>query len=325
MKRFLSIGLVLLLIAGSVASAYLLVFTPAARPASAIQVARTPQTIERGRYLVVNVLQCIDCHSERDWTRYGGPPMEPVGAGRACMTRQTPTAGVNVGAEFFPGTLCIRNITPDPETGIGAWSDGEIIRAVREGVSRDGSALFPIMPFHILKALSDADVQAVVAYLRTLPAVVSLRPRKEIDFPLNLLFRLWPEPLRGPVTAPDPADGIAYGAYLARVARCEFCHSPREAQAREAIAGKQFSGGVEFFLGGRKLVSMNLRPHASGLGNWTRETFIARFRAYQVPVPVAPERNTLMNWNAFAGMTEADLGAIFDYLRTLEPLPTGGG
>jgi hypothetical protein len=154
--------------------------------------------------------------------------------------------------------------------------------------------------------------------------VSSLRPQKEIDFPVNLLFRTWPQPLEGPVPMPDPANRIAHGAYLARIARCEFCHSPRVAQAREAIPGWEFSGGVEFFLGGRKLVSMNLTPHETGLGNWTRETFVARFKAYREPVPVAPEQNTLMNWNAFAGMTEADLGAIYDFLRTLPALPKGG-
>ena len=315
-------GLILVIV--TAVTVYVLAFTPRQRPPLVVHVPATPENLERGRYLVVNVLQCIDCHSERDWALYGGPPKEPIGAGRACMTRKTHTAGVNVGEEFFPGVLCIRNITPDADTGIGAWSDGEIMRAVREGVSRDGTALFPIMPYHIFNAVADQDMAAIVAYLRTLPPVKSSRPQKEIDFPMNLLFRAWPRPLPGPVAMPDQADRITYGAYLARVARCEFCHSPREPRAREPIPGKQYSGGVEFFLGGRKLVSKNLTSHDSGLGAWTREAFIARFKAFREPVPVAPEQNTLMNWNAFAGMTEDDLGAIYDYLRTLRPLPTGG-
>lgn len=324
-KLAIALAIIVAVVVGG-AFVYLVGMNPRYRPAPTIEVSRTPERVERGRYLVVNLLQCIDCHSERDWNFYGGPPKEPIGAGRACMTRATPTAGVNVGEEFFPGTLCIRNITSDPETGIGAWTDGEIMRAVREGVGRDGTSLFPIMPYHILRALSDEDMEAIVAYLGTLPPVKSFRPKKEIDFPVNLLYRTWPRPLEGPVPMPDRVtDPIGYGAYLARIARCEFCHSPRGAETRDAMPGRQFSGGVEFFLGGRKLISMNLTPHESGIGNWPRETFIARFKAYKDPLPVAPEQNTLMNWNAFAGVSEEDLGAIYDFLRTLEPKPKGGG
>ena len=66
---------------------------------------------------------------------------------------------------------------------------------------------------------------------------------------------------------------------------------------------------------------MNLTPHESGLGSWTREQFIQRFKMYAVPQPVKPENNTLMNWNAFAGMTEEDLGMLYDYFMTLPPVP----
>jgi hypothetical protein len=68
------------------------------------------------------------------------------------------------------------------------------------------------------------------------------------------------------------------------------------------------------------MYSKNLTPHATGIGNWTREAFIARFKAYSEPLTVAPEDNTLMDWNAYAGMTETDLGAIYDYLQSLPPV-----
>ncbi len=163
MKKWL-IGVVgllaLIVIAGLV---FFELILPRQQPAADITVELTPERIERGRYLAVNVLQCVDCHSERDWTLYGGPPKEPIGAGRSCIDRNTQTAGVNVGQETFPGIICIRNITPHKETGIGDWTDGELIRAIREGVDRHGNWLFPIMPYFIYRNLADEDVQAVVA------------------------------------------------------------------------------------------------------------------------------------------------------------------
>ena len=160
-------------------------YLPKQQPVQDWAVEATPELIERGRYLTINVLQCVDCHSERDWTLYGGPPVEPIGAGRECMDRNSEPRGVNVGETTFPGIMCIRNITQDVETGIGGWTNGEIVRAVREGVDLDGNGLFPIMPYFIYRHLADEDMRAVLAYLRTMPAVASIRPEKEIDFPMS--------------------------------------------------------------------------------------------------------------------------------------------
>ena len=76
----------------------------------------------------------------------------------------------------FPGTLVASNITPDPDTGLGKWTDGEIIRAIREGVDRDGNALFPIMPYSHFRNMSEEDAQAIVAYLRSLPPLGPAAP-----------------------------------------------------------------------------------------------------------------------------------------------------
>jgi hypothetical protein len=163
------------------------------------------------------------------------------------MNRQTEVAGINVGQENFPGHLCIRNITQDKVTGIGAWTDGEIMRAVREGVGHDGQGLFPIMPYFIYRHLADDDLEAVVAYLRTMKPVESVRPVRQIDFPLNMLVRLWPEPVTTPVIAPPRSDTIRYGEYLSRIARCEFCHTPRDPNSLDGFMGREFAGGMPFF------------------------------------------------------------------------------
>jgi hypothetical protein len=322
MKK-IAVTALLMVVAGAILTlAYFTVFLPRHQPAQDIKVAMTPENIERGRYLAINVLQCVDCHSERDWSLYGGPPIEPVGAGRSCMTKDTEAAGVNAGQANFPGILCIRNITPDVETGIGGWTDGEIIRSVREGVDNHGSSLFPIMPYFIYRNVSDQDMEAVVAYLRSVEPVTSVRPQKEINFPMNYLMHLWPEPLDGPVPMPDRSDRLAYGEYLAVVARCEFCHTPKDPNSMDGFEGRRFAGGMPFFLNGKVMYPMNLTPHESGLGSWTKEQFIQRFKMFAEPMKVDPRDNTLMNWNAFSGMTEEDLGLLYNFFMTLPPVPT---
>ena len=298
-------------------------FMPRQRPPADIRVDITPELLARGTYLAENVLLCNDCHSERDWTFYSGPPKPPFGAGRPCMTRQTETIGIRVseGQGNFPGILCIRNITPDPESGIGNWTDGELVRAMREGVDHQGLGLFPIMPYFIYRSISDQDAAAIVAYMRKLKPVRAERPDRDIDFPMSMLIELFPEPLDGPVAHPDETDSVAYGEYLATIARCGFCHTPRQNRGKDGIPGREFAGGVPFALGSKVTPSKNLTPHATGIGTWTKDAFIARFKQFGDPRPVASvEENTLMDWSAYAGMTEADLGAIYDFLQTLPPV-----
>jgi hypothetical protein len=302
-------------------------FMPRQRPPADLQVEVTPQLLERGTYLVDHVLLCNDCHSERDWNLYGGPSQPPFGAGRECMTRETKSIGVVVsrGQGNFPGVLCIRNITPDPESGIGRWTDGEIIRSIREGVDHNGLGLFPIMPYFIYRSLSDQDAAAVVAYMRSLEPVRAVRPERSIDFPMNLLIEWFPEPLEGPVSHPDPADPVVYGEYLATIARCGFCHTPRQSQGKEGIPGKAFAGGVPFALGSKVTPSKNLTPDPTGIGTWTKGAFVARFKRFSEPRRVdSIEDNTLMDWSAYSGMTEADLGAIYDFLQSLPPVRSTG-
>jgi mono/diheme cytochrome c family protein len=301
---------------------YVYGFLPQQRPAPDLRVAATPAVIARGEYLVNHVLLCHDCHSERDWTLYSGPAKPPLGAGRPCLDENSKAVGINFGTAGFPGRLCIRNITPDVETGIGGWTDGEIARAIREGVSRDGEALFPIMPWFMYTGMSDEDVGAVIAYLRAQPPVKSFRPDRKLDFPLNIVFRLYPKPLAGPVPAIPPSDTVAYGKYLAKIARCEFCHTARVRGQLEPVPDRLYSGGVPFVMGTRTQYSKNLTQHETGLGGWTKDIFIARFRVHTAPFPVTEEENSEMDWVAFSGMTDEDLSAIWDFLGTLPPLAT---
>jgi mono/diheme cytochrome c family protein len=314
-------GLVVVAVAG--AAVYLYGFLPRQRPAPDFQVVSTPEVLARGEYLVKHVFLCNDCHSERDWMTFSGPAIPPLGAGRPCMDNDSKAVGINFGMAGFPGRLCIRNITPDVETGIGGWTDGEIVRAMREGVSRNGEALFPIMPWFMYQYMSDEDAAAVIAYLRAQEPVKSFRPDRKLDFPLNIIFRFYPKPLDGPVPSIPRSDTVAYGKYLTKVARCEFCHTARVRGQVEPVADRLMSGGVPFTMGTRTEYSKNLTPHPDGLGSWTKEAFIARFRVHTAPFPLEREEdNSEMDWVAFSGMSDEDLGAIWDYLQTLPPLET---
>ena len=304
------------------AAAFLFSVFPQQQSASVVRIEATPERLARGTYLAEHVVVCTECHSDRDWTVFSAPSVPPGGAGRtACLGSNKPMPGV---AAEFPGTICFPNITADPETGVGAWSDGELLRAVREGVDRDGHALFPIMPYFIFRSLSDEDARSLVVWVRSLHPVRRQQAPKQVNFPVNLFIRLVPKPLMTPVPESDRSNPVRYGEYLATIGRCAFCHSPREGQNLQPIRGRLFAGGNEFRgpFGIRR--SANLTPDPTGLGNRSLEEFITLFRRHAVTQAVTPADNTIMAWSAYAGMTEADLRAIYAYLRTVPAVASSG-
>jgi cytochrome c553 len=314
MKKFLAVLIVLLVVA-TLGLTLFFSSLPRSAPPSSETVDMTPGRLARGEYLFNAVLGCPVCHSERDFSLFGAPPVPPFGGGRACTESGKPLPGL-AEAGGLPGTICFRNITPHA-TGIGPWTDGEILRAMREGIDRDGNALFPIMPAFIYRNLSDDDARAVLAYVRTLEPVDNRLPETEVNFPVNWLIRLSPQPLEGPVNHPNESDPVAYGQYLTTVARCAFCHSPRDSRSRQTIEGFEFAGGVAFQGRNGLLYSTNLTTHPAGLDDMSEKDFIALFRREQGPA--ATELN-LMPWTYFGNMTDGDLGAIFAYLQTVAPV-----
>ena len=311
MKKLFA-GLAVLILLTMLAIPAFFTWLPRSAPPSTATVEVTPARLARGDYLFNAVLGCPVCHSERDFSRFGAPPVPPFGGGRACAAVGKPMPGP-AEAGGLPGTICFRNITPHA-SGIGTWSDGEVLRAIREGVDREGNALFPIMPAFIYRDLSDEDARSVLTYVRSLEPVDNPLPETQVNFPVNWFIRLLPRPLEGPVAHPDAADPIAYGRYLTTVARCAFCHSPRDSASRQPIEGLELAGGVPFFGRDGVFYSTNLTPHASGLGNVSLEEFIAVFR--RAADPSRMELN-LMPWTYFAKMTDADLGAIYAYLQSV--------
>jgi mono/diheme cytochrome c family protein len=304
------VGIVAVLVIGGliyISSAY-----PDVSDAPDITVEITPARLERGEYLATHVSVCMDCHSTRDWSHFAGPPV----AG---------TYGEG-GEEFnesmgFPGTFVAPNITP---VALSSWTDGEIYRALTAGVSRDGRPLFPVMPWPLLGTLDREDIYSIIAYIRTLPPVEKQNPVSSANFPMNFIMKMMPKDAT-PGTRPDPSDHLAYGKYMTTAAGCQDCHTPME--KGEYVEGMMFAGGFEFrFPDGSIVHSMNITPDKeTGIGNWTKDMFIARFKSYvdssYTPPQVAPgEFNTPMPWTMYGGMKEEDLGAIFDYLHSLTPV-----
>lgn len=318
MKTFFKIvGIVLLIVVAlaAIGVSWLLLRKPAQRPASAQKIEATPERLARGKYLVEHVSACVDCHSER--TMAYAMPRKP---GREGVGGFVWDARIG-----FPGTLAAANITPDPETGLGQWTDGEIMRAIREGISRDGKALFPIMPYNHYRRMSDDDVAAVVAYLRTLKPQRWERPKKALNPPLNIIEKFIPKPLDSPVPAPNRSNTVQYGEYLSQIAACHECHTPKDDKGNP-IPGKDLAGGWEMHTPFFRVVTANITPHPSNwMGRATKEEFIGRFRAFaNIDASNAPQaekgRNTLMPWLTYSGMTDEDLGALYDYLKTVPPV-----
>jgi hypothetical protein len=308
LKRIVLVLGVVLGLGASGLAAFVYLARPRSRPAPPITATPSPERLARGEYLATG---CLDCHSKRDYTRYAGPAVPPWGAHGSCFDR-----GIGV-----PGVVCAPNLTPDKETGLGSWTDGEILRAMREGVSKEGRPLFPIMPYPDFRSLGDEDALAIVAFLRTLPPVSYKAPAPKLDFPLPLLVRFLPQPLDGAVNAPAKTDTQAYGKYLTTINGCFFCHTTNDAQMNP-LPGREWAGDNEFRGPFGVVRSANLSPHETGMGDKTRENFIGLFRAFggmEDKLP-AGARNTFMPWPAFNKMTDEDLGIIYDYLKTRKPV-----
>ena len=201
----------------------------------------------RGRYLA-KVADCEVCH-----TAEGGAPFA---GGRA------------IKSQF--GTFYSPNITPDAETGIGAWSDAEFLRAVHKGVGRRGEMLYPAFPYESYTLMTDDDVLAIKAYLFSLPKVRFQAPPHVLIFPFSLrplvgLWSLFYNPDQRYRPRPDRSPAWNRGAYLAEaLAHCGDCHTPRNlAQALDNR--RKFAGAVT---GGWRAFNITA-DRASGVGDWT--------------------------------------------------------
>lgn len=308
--KYISIAVGIIIVTILVLISYVKIFLPNVGPAPDLSIEITDERVEHGRYLANHVMLCMDCHAVRDFSLFGGPPNpESLGAGGELFSREM----------GLPGAFVTPNLTP---AALGDWTDGEIFRAIVSGVSKDGTALFPLMPYPHYSQLDEEDIYAVIAYLRTLEPAENNHPPRELDFPVSLLVNTMP--IKPNLQAkPDRDDLVNYGRYLITAAACTDCHTRME---RGQFVGEPYAGGNVYPLpDGSTVTAANITPHETGIGNWNREQFIARFKAFSketyTPRKVEPGQfQTVMPWPMYAEMDEHDLGAIYEYLQTIEPV-----
>jgi mono/diheme cytochrome c family protein len=259
-------------------------------------------SVVRGEYLVRTVAVCGHCHA-------ADPKRDPDGA-------------LSGGMEFRDwrlGTARAANLTSEVETGLGAWTEAEIVRALRNGQRKDGRLLAPVMPYEWLHQMSDEDALAVSRYLKTLPAVRNqVNQNTNFLFKLGKLFFLRPKKAIS-AAAPPRAATAEYGGYLARhVGLCADCHTPRGRVFAKPNKSRLFAGNARPPKGFPANPS-NLTPDpATGIGSWSEEDFLRTLRT-----GVDPKGRTLhsfMPWEQNRRMSDGDLRAIYLYLRSLRAI-----
>jgi hypothetical protein len=275
----------------------------------------TQPPVERGQYLVNNVAACIDCHTPRDETGQFISTMFLAGA--TCFAE-------------LPNGSCLntRNLT-NHETGLANRTDAEIKRMIRDGVRpavTGDEPLSPVMPYYVFHNISDADLDAIVAYLRTVPGVDNpigpSGPEFDVPAPANPLDpSLIPMPGAGYVDAP----AAMRGRYLAgEVGICLECHTEHVMGDPNVLDYQGiFAGGERFDIGLPTVpVSKNLTSDpGTGLGDWSVDEVVSAIRlgtdregaGICPPMPVGP-------MGAFGGLTEADTQDIAHYLKSLPPV-----
>jgi len=307
-KRFLlAIGF-LVLVAGGAAAFFEYGKKPAMRPIDAAKkFESTPERLERGKYLVTAEANCLFCHSEHDWKTHGAPDL----AGMTGAGWDIPAAEMKM-----PGKVFASNITPDPETGLGSVPDDAIARALREGVGKDGRALFPMMPWMAFRQFSDEDVASIVVYLRALAPVKKPRQTTEIMVPVRWIMKTLPKPLTTPVAETDKSDPVKRGRYLAEVGSCVECHT-RHNDRHDPLPGMEFAGGDEFRGPWGLTRAANITPHASGIAHYNEELFVRTMRTGNIG---GRRLSPIMPWIGIRNLTDADLKALWAYLKTVKPV-----
>ena len=252
--------------------------------------------LERGIYLMESVAACPVCHTPWD---EDGQRADRHMAG-----------GLMIEEEWY--TAYASNITPDPGTGIGSWSDEQIVAAIREGKRPDGPLIGPAMPIALYRGMSDRDAQAIVAYLRSIPPLVNAVPASEYDIPLPDDYG----PPLGEVPEVAYYDLGAYGEYLAGpIANCIDCHTPLVDGWRdyETMLG---AGGHEMEGPWGETTARNITPDwDTGLGRWnSRKMRTAITKGLR---PDGDELGPPMPYERYATMDRQDLSAILAYVRSL--------
>lgn len=263
------------------------------------------ELVARGEYLFHGAAHCTACHTTAE-------------AGAAIKAGDRPAPSGGHVWKFGPlGTLYSPNITPDPATGIGTWSDADLARILKTGIRPDGT-VSPFMTFALGK-IADDDVKAIISYLRTLPPVSNQVPRHDLSFLGNMVLADVKPRVNELKTAVPMGATVERGRYLAEgPANCRACHS--EADGFAVKEGREYVGAKEpmpseFEDDPNMFHAPNLTPHPTGIaGKWSEEQFMQRFKEGRV------HRGSPMPWGNLQNLHDDDVKALWLFLKTLPPV-----
>lgn len=280
-----------------------------------------PSQVERGKY-IATIAGCASCHSPYK-AEFSDPATLTLDQIRILAfndldaTDQTRLMAGGRAFNFGPaGIVFSKNITPHAASGIGAWTDEQIRVAIKTGQTVSGEILFPVMPYHAYNSMADADVEAVIAYLRSVPAVENTVPASTVS-----REQLSALPDKTGIVAPDGSDKAARGAYLVNsVMACTDCHTPIDPSSGAPQMDKYLAGGQPYEGPWGIVYGGNITPDVeTGLGSWSEAEIR---RALISGLSRDGRRLILMPWYAYASLTDEDADAIAYYLKNgLEAIP----
>jgi mono/diheme cytochrome c family protein len=262
-----------------------------------------PETAKRGEY-IFNAGGCTSCHTDE---KNKGPLL---------------AGGTAIKTPF--GTFYGPNITPDRTQGIGAWTEAQFVRAMREGVEPDGDHFFPVFPYTSFTKMRDEDLKDLWAYLQTVPASNTPSKPHEVGFPFNLRFVqfFWKKLFFTPgVFQPDPSKSaeINRGGYIVQAfSHCGECHTPRNKLGGidKAMAYAGNLDGPD----GEKVPNITPDPD-TGVGKWSDGELFEVLKSGMEPDGdfVGSSMGEVVR-NTTSKLTDADLKAVIAYLRSLPPI-----
>jgi mono/diheme cytochrome c family protein len=256
--------------------------------------------LKRGAYLVNGPVACGNCHTPRAPDFSLLPGMDFAG-------------GFHLVDPAFD--VYTANITPDKDTGIGNWTDAEIIRAIREGKDKDGKIIFPPMPVPTYNSMADDDVKAILAYLHTIKPIHNEVPESKWNVPQQAM-----PPAKG-LPAPPMSDKVAYGGYIVNsLAHCFECHSTPDAKGVPDFAHGLGAGGFEILLApGMAVHTANITSDPeTGIGKWSDADI--KKAITEGMTPTGGHLSPPMPFPFFKNMTAEDLDAVVAYVRTIPPI-----
>lgn len=296
--------------------AFILAFialTSLSQPASAGN-SHQDDIITQGKY-IATIAGCTSCHTPYK-AEYQNPQTLTLEQIQIIAFNETAALDTNkflAGGRAFDlgpaGVVFTRNITSDDATGLGTWTDEQVKIAIKTGLDTKGKTLFPVMPYHVYNGMADADVDAVVAFIRSVNAVSNQVPERTVNTEGMPTL-----PYTTGTAAPDGSDKAARGAYLVNsVMGCTDCHTPVNPATGAPVLEKYLAGRQPYEGPWGIVYGGNITPDAeTGIGDWTEEEIK---RAIVAGIGKDGRRLILMPWYAYSSLSPEDADAVVFYLK----------